>query len=225
MAQAAQAHHYRLIVNDQNYECDDPVLTGRDILAIAGCRPASAFTTIVFAGLGTQIIGLDEAFEITGSQPPKFRTFKGDRMFRAVLNEREIVWGDKSISAAELRIIGGILDDEDLFFDSGRERPIDDDEILSLRKEGVERFRSGAPRDQSVDIVLNGEVISVDKGRLSFSELAKLAFPKLFGRELICFTVSFTRGPKRRSEGVLLDGDKVRIVEGMVFNVSATDKS
>ncbi|MDA4848620.1 multiubiquitin domain-containing protein [Hoeflea poritis] len=225
MAQAAENHQYSLIINDQNYATEDPVLTGRDILAIANFRPASDFTTVVFAGQGTQAIGLDETYEIADTLPPQFRVFKGDRLFRAVLNEREIVWGEKAISAADLRIIGDFSDDQDLYFDSDGDRVIEDDEVLSLRRDGVERFRSGDPHDQTVDIILNGEITAVEKGRLSFSELAKLAFPKLFGRDLICFTVSFTRGPKRRREGVLLEGDKIRIVEGMVFNVSATDKS
>lgn len=105
------------------------------------------------------------------------------------------------------------------------DRSIDDDGRVRLKKDGVERIRSGEPKDETVDIILNGEMISVDKGRLTFGELARLAFPDLFGRDQICFTVSFSRGPKRRREGVLLEGGKVRVVVGMVFNVSATDKS
>ncbi|WP_420334936.1 multiubiquitin domain-containing protein [Roseibium sp.] len=225
MLEAAENLEYRLIVDDQELSSNDPVLTGRDILAIASRGPASGYIVVVFIERGTQLIGLDERIDVRELTSPRIRLFKGDRLFRALLNEREIVWGEARISALELRSIGEIPDDQDLYFDSKGDRVIDDDAVLSLKPKGVERFRSGDPENQTVDVVLNGEVTSIEKGRLSFSDLAKLAFPKLFGQALICFTVSFSRGPKRRREGVLLQGDNIRVVEGMVFNVSATDKS
>lgn len=225
MTQAAQAVEYQLIIDDREFYSDDPIITGRDILAIASYSPASSFSVIRIINQGTQAIGLDEQIDLREAVAPHLRVFKGDRLFRALLNEREIVWGEGKISAVELRGIGDVPDDQDLYFDSKGDRVIQDDEVLLLKPNGVERIRSGDPKDETVDVVLNGEVVSVEKGRLSFSELAKLAFPKLFGGALICFTVSFSRGPKRRREGVLLEGDKVRVVEGMVFNASATDKS
>jgi hypothetical protein len=225
MSEAAQTIEYHLTVDDQEYQSIDPVVTGRDILTIASRAPASSYSVIVIKEQGTQSIGLDETVDLRGLDVPQIRVFKGDRLFRALLNEREIVWGGKEISALDLRSIGEIPDDQDLLFDSKGDRVIEDDQVLSLKTRGVERFRSGDPKDEAVDVILNGEVVTVEKGRLSFSELAKLAFPKLFGGALICFTVSFSRGPKRRREGVLLEGGKIRVVEGMVFNVSATDKS
>lgn len=225
MIQAEQAVEYRLIIDDREVFSDDPIVTGRDILTIASHSPASNFSVIAIINQGTQAIGLDEQIDLRGTSAPQFRVFNSDRLFRGLMNEREIVWGNDKISAAALRKIGDVPDDQDLFFDSKGDRVIEDDEVLSLKPNGVERFRSGDPKDETVDVVLNGELISVEKGRLSFSELTKLAFPNLFDKALIYFTVSFSRGPKRRREGVLLEGGKIRVVEGMVFNVSATDKS
>lgn len=225
MSEAAQDIEYDLTIDDRSFRSCDPVITGRDILAIASRSPASEYTVVLIINRGTQSIGLDEKVDLREAASQRFRLFEGDRLFRAMLNEREIVWGEEQISALELRLIGEVPYDEDLYFDSKGDRVIEDDEILPLKPKDVERFRSGDPKDQTVDVVLNGEVITVEKGRLSFSDLARLAFPKLFGGALICFTVSFSRGPKRRREGVLLEGGKVRVVEGMVFNVSATDKS
>ena len=225
MSEAVQEVAYDLIVDDQNFRTYDPVITGRDILAIASRSPASGYSVVSIIDGGTRSTGLDEQVDLREVTSPRIRLFEGDRLFRALLNEREIVWGEEKISALELRSIGEIPDDEDLYFDSRGDRVIEDDELLSLKPKDVERFRSGDPVDRTVNVVLNGELITVEKGRLSFSDLAKLAFPNLFGRDLICFTVSFSRGPKRRREGVLLEGGKVRVVEGMVFNVSATDKS
>lgn len=225
MAHPAPQHYWQVVINDRTLEANDAELTGRDVLALGGFRPASDYSTIVYTGLGTQALGLDESIRINVEQPPVLRIFEGDRLFRALLNEREIVWGRSEITAAELRIIGQVPDDQDLFLDSHGDRSIPDDGSVHLRREGVERIRSGDPEDRAVDVILNGEKVTVQKGRLSFAELTKLAFPGLFGRDQVCFTVSFSRGPKRRREGVLLEGGKIRVVEGMVFNVSATDKS
>ena len=225
MSEAAQAGEYGLIIDDQKFRSHDPVVTGRDILAIASRSPASGYTVIAIIDRGTRSIGLDEPLDLRELPSPHIRLFKGDRLFRALLNEREIVWGEERISALELRLIGEVPDDQDLYFDSKGDRVVEDDDVLSLKPKDVERFRSGDPKNQTVEVVLNGELVAVEKGRLSFSELAKLAFPKLFGGALICFTVSFSRGPKRRREGVLLEGGKIRVVERMVFNVTATDKS
>ena len=225
MAESAARHQYRFIIYDQEFSTEDRILTGRDVSSYGGYTPASDFTVIILADRGTQAIGLDEKVELGDSWTPEFRIFKGDRLYRALLNEREIVWGEAEIFATELRRIGEIDDAQDLFLDSEKDRPIPDDGVVRVHKEGVERIRSRDPEDKEIDIILNGEQVTVENGKLTFSELAKLAFPNLFGKELICFTVSFTRGPKRRREGVLLEGDKVRVIEGMVFNVSATDKS
>lgn len=225
MSQAAQRHELSLIINDQEYRTSDPSVTGRDILAIASKSPASDYAVVALIDKGTQSIGLDEVFDLQGQSLLQIYLFKGDRLFRALVNEREVVWGQNEISAHQIRAIGNIPTDQDLFFDSKGDREIDDDAFLSLKPNGVERIRSGDPKDAKIDVILNGEVVEVEKGRLSFTDLAKLAFPKLFGGALICFTVSFSRGPKRRPEGVLLETGKVRVVEGMVFNVSATDKS
>ena len=225
MAQTAEQIQYQLSINDQVFMSNDPILTGRDVTDISSHRPASNYSIVMECNGGTQAIGLDERIDLEKLNHPILHIFEGDRLFRALLNEKEVIWGRPKISAFRLRAIGEISDDEDLYFDSQGDRLIADDESLSLNTKGTERFRSGEPHDKTVDVILNGEITTVEKGRLSFSELAKLAFPKLFGGDLICFTVSFSRGPKRRPEGALLEGGKIRVVEGMIFNVSATDKS
>lgn len=214
-----------IVVNDQVFGTDDNQLTGRDVLRLASYAPASDFSVVVIEDLGTTSLGLDEDVKITPDRPTHFRVFKGDRLFRGLLNEREFVWGDPKISNSDLRLIGNIDDDEDLFLDSSRDRPIADDDYVNLKRSGVERIRSAEPSTRVFNIILNGQRVEIEAGRISFSELSKLAFPELFGRDLICFTVSFSRGPRRKPEGTLLEGGKVRLVEGMVFNVSSTDKS
>ena len=225
MATAARKHQFAFVLNDQTLTTDDPAITARDALGYGGFRSASDYSVVIYKNFGTELLGLDETLRLDEGHVPVLRAFDSDRLFRALLNEREVVWGKGRITASDLREIGQIPDDQDLVLDSDGDQLIPDDGAVILREKGVERVRSVDPNDETVTIILNGEQITVDKGKLTFEDLAKLAFPKLFGRELICFTVSFSRGPKRRPEGALLEGGKIRVVEGMAFNVSATDKS
>lgn len=218
-----QAEQFNL--NDQIFLTEDPVLSGRDVLSIGGFTPVTAFSLIKISEGGTQAIGLDETIDLRKSGAVSLKSFEGDRLFRCLLDEREIVWGANTISAPELRAIGGVSEDQELVLDSNRDRPIEDDGVVKLSRDGVERIRSRERSNREVTIVLNGEQKEVSVGQISFTELAKLAFPNLVGRPQVCFTMSFANGPRRRPEGSLEEGDKVRVVERMVFNVSATDKS
>jgi Multiubiquitin len=39
------------------------------------------------------------------------------------------------------------------------------------------------------------------------------------------FTVTYRRGEGNKPEGTLVEGETVKVKEGMIFNVTATDKS
>jgi len=80
-------------------------------------------------------------------------------------------------------------------------------------------------RDKEVTIVVNGREKSVEKGALTFDELVALAFDDPPTGQFICFTITFRRGQGNKPEGTLAEGETVRVKEGMIFNVTATDKS
>lgn len=74
-------------------------------------------------------------------------------------------------------------------------------------------------------IVVNGRQKVVTARELSFAELIALAFDNPPTGQNILFTVTYRRGEGDKPEGSLLEGASVRIKEGMIFNVTATDKS
>ena len=39
------------------------------------------------------------------------------------------------------------------------------------------------------------------------------------------FTVTYTRGEGHKPQGTLVEGETVKVKDGMIFNVTATDKS
>jgi hypothetical protein len=53
----------------------------------------------------------------------------------------------------------------------------------------------------------------------------KLAFADAATTDSRVYTVTFKRGPTSNPEGTLVDGGSVHIRDGMLFNVTFTDKS
>ena len=74
-------------------------------------------------------------------------------------------------------------------------------------------------------IVVNGREKTVTATELGGDDLVALAYENPPTGELICFTITYRRGQGNKPEGTLDDGDTVKLKEGMIFNVTATDKS
>jgi hypothetical protein len=88
-----------------------------------------------------------------------------------------------------------------------------------------EHFYSKEELHKGFDIIVNAEQHHEEKKRISFEQVVKLAFPVPPAGQNILFTVTYYNGPKANPEGVLTAGETVKIKNGMVFNVKATDRS
>lgn len=74
-------------------------------------------------------------------------------------------------------------------------------------------------------IVVNGREKTVTTTELGEDDLVALAYENPPTGEMICFTITYRRGQGNKPEGTLDEGDSVKLKEGMIFNVTATDKS
>ena len=83
----------------------------------------------------------------------------------------------------------------------------------------------GHGQDKEYTIIVNGREKVVDKKELTFDEIIALAFDPPPTGQFIVFTVTYRRGHGNKPEGTLLPGETVTIKQGMIFNVTATDKS
>jgi hypothetical protein len=83
----------------------------------------------------------------------------------------------------------------------------------------------GLAKSHTISILINARKRQVRPGNISFEELIALAFETPPSGPQVSFTVSYRNGPRPRPEGSLLPGQSVHIIEGMTFNVTATDKS
>lgn len=80
---------------------------------------------------------------------------------------------------------------------------------------------------QDVTIIVNGRQRSVPKNNeLTVLQVVALAFDTPPTGENVEFTITYRKGGnEHRPEGSMSGNDTVKVKDGMVFNVTATDKS
>ena len=77
---------------------------------------------------------------------------------------------------------------------------------------------------KTVTIIVNTRDQIVEKGKITFDSVVALAFPDPPTGENVAFTVLYRRGHGNH-EGSLVPGGSVEVVDGMIFNVTPTDRS
>lgn len=79
---------------------------------------------------------------------------------------------------------------------------------------------------KTVTIIVNGRAKTVEKNaELSFWEVVKLAFDDPQTGEGIQYTVQYTRGQGNKPSGTLVEGQVVKVKDGMEFDVTPTNRS
>lgn len=81
--------------------------------------------------------------------------------------------------------------------------------------------------NDNVTIIVNGRQRAVPKNsELNVAQVVALAFDSPPTGENIEFTITYRKGGnEHRPEGSMSGNDTVKVKEGTVFNVTATDKS
>lgn len=77
--------------------------------------------------------------------------------------------------------------------------------------------------DKSVSIIVNGRQKNWQKKEISFAEVVALS--ELPSTADTIFTVTYRKGDGHKPEGTMSAGDAVKVKDGMIFNVTSTDKS
>lgn len=100
-------------------------------------------------------------------------------------------------------------------------RNAEDAEVIDLTSEDNDHNH----REKEYEIIVNGRPKVVLLKELSFFDIVKLAFGEIIcdGRKI--YTMTFKKGYNTRPEGSMVEGDVIKIKKGVIFNVSATDKS
>lgn len=214
---------YTYQLDGEMFASNDPILTGRQIRTNANLNPASNFILIAIGEKASRSIGLEEKIQLCEDDISVFLSFKSDRVFSLIINERGYEWGTDEISAADIRQYANIPDKHELVLDSSGDKIIEEDEVVYLKPKGVERILSRPPK--KLKIFVNTREKLIEPGNITFIELVKLAFPDLVVGPNTAFTASYRKGHGNCPEGTLIEGESIKLKKGMIFNVSATDKS
>lgn len=84
----------------------------------------------------------------------------------------------------------------------------------------------GKGHDKSYTIIVNAEEKTVSSDTLSFDDLVSLAYDGTPPTgDNWSFTITYRRGHGNKPTGSLVEGETVKIKDGMVFNVTGTDQS
>jgi len=94
-------------------------------------------------------------------------------------------------------------------------------EILHLRQD--EHFHTGKPK--TYQIFVNGQEKVVTTKWVTYAEIVALAFPNPPTGPNIIYAVGYEDGPPKNPSGSLMTGGQVRVKDGMIFDVTPTDKS
>lgn len=88
-----------------------------------------------------------------------------------------------------------------------------------------EKGEAGKPGAHTTTIIINARSYEVEGKELSFEEVVNLAYSgSPPSGEFVIITVTYSRGENGK-EGSLLAGDRVKVKNKMVFDVSHTDRS
>lgn len=94
-------------------------------------------------------------------------------------------------------------------------------ELIHLQED--EHFHSGKPTVYR--IIVNAQQKTVMTKTVTYEEIVKLAFPNPITGPNIIYTVGYEDGPHENPSGSLMPGGKVKVKDGMIFDVTPTDKS
>ena len=79
--------------------------------------------------------------------------------------------------------------------------------------------------DKTFSITVNGREKRVEHDELSFDELVDLAFDDPARGPQIVFTITFREAGGRITEGELDEGQRLKVRDGTIINVTRTDQS
>ncbi|EDY80991.1 hypothetical protein VDG1235_608 [Verrucomicrobiia bacterium DG1235] len=164
----------------------------------------------------------------TGKSPcePKSGPVGSRAKFVATVDDHPEYTSRREQTGASIRRLFGLDDDVDLFIDmmSPNDVAIGDEEIVDLGRSNALLTKERDCGPLQINIFVNTRSKIATKRRLSYREIVQFAFPSPNYDQQV-FTVTYCKGPRKRTEGSLSDGDSTKIVEGMEFNVTQTNKS
>lgn len=214
----------RITVDGQVIELSQAGPIGRDVLAAVGADPDERDVLIRIDGGWARLVApSDPVVGLDGEA--HFRVHRNGTLRHVRVDDSVWEWGAPGIQEHDIRAIAGIPEERQLFQAGGNAlRP---GEVVDLTVDWVPKIESRPDMAGSltVPVVVNGRRQSLATAEVSFEDLIGLAYPNVPAVGQSMFTVTYRHGPLDRPEGSLAPSQRLRAVHGVVFNVTATNKS
>ncbi len=78
---------------------------------------------------------------------------------------------------------------------------------------------------KEITIIVNTREKKWDKKEISYKEVVVLAFGSYSDDPNVMYTVTYSKGERPHQDGSLVKGESVKVKDGMIFNVTQTNKS
>lgn len=218
-----QNARFNIRIDRLPYSTPDPQITGAQLLEMAGRRPPDGWSIVAVRAAGCESLRPTETYDLRARGVEDFVTHQSDRTFSFVLDGIKHEWPAPGIDGQWLHQIAGIDDDGQIVTTgNGAERVVSRNERADLNGRGVEHFRS----IPAFVIVVNMKPATVRGLSVTFEQIVAIAVANgLPHKDTITYTMTYRKGPGNKPDGILEPGQSVNIRKGMVFNVTATDKS
>ena len=103
------ATRFRVRIDDDRYNIEDPKPTGRQLLRLADKRPTDQYLVfLILRGGGFEEIQLDETIDLTRRGTERFLTFESSASYRLEIDGQRIGWGTKLVTGRKLKELAGV---------------------------------------------------------------------------------------------------------------------
>ncbi|TFD96434.1 hypothetical protein E2605_09720 [Dysgonomonas capnocytophagoides] len=154
---------------------------------------------------------------------PGIEQFFVKKKLHYFINENQYTSYKQWVSGAELRIVGNIPENEDIYLlvDEGWQNDfIEDNELVDLARQGKERFYT---KDRECTIYVNTKPFEWKKRIIRYEDVINLAFGNI--NVSTSYTITYSKGIHPKEDGFLVEGQIVDVKHKMQFDVTATTKS
>jgi hypothetical protein len=175
--------HLVIKIDDQQFQIRDPIVTGRQVLEVAGKRPPDEYIVYWLGKKNVlQDLGLERSVHLHADAVERFLTFRSDRSYRFEIDGKREDWGAPLITEATLRMLAAVGDEYRIFLERKAEpdRLIERGEFVDLTPPGIERFYTERIYTITVFNEDNGRPIELHAhGRDKLSALFEEMYTKL----------------------------------------------
>ncbi|MNU19077.1 hypothetical protein D3C71_72960 [compost metagenome] len=214
----------RFVIEGKEFETFDQYKTGAELKQLANIPLETELFLSISKPYQDELIDNEKQVNLARPETEYFFVKKKLEFF---INDKPFTWYKQYIRGAQIRALGNIPAEDDIFLDikeGWEDDQILDDEVVDLARPGKEKFFS-KPGVKEFTIIVNARQHTWNESIISFEQLVVLAFGTYDNNPNKGYTVTYSRGWEPKPEGTMVKGSVVRVKNKMIFDVTATDKS